>query len=82
MLAMKPKVFNCSTCKKTFPTFQALAGHRFSHSKSKNTESKVQFEETHAAAGAIQSMGLLEQASQSGRKVLEFNLNEPCITDV
>ena len=32
------KVFNCKTCGKIFPTFQALGGHRSSHCKSKNTQ--------------------------------------------
>jgi C2H2-type zinc finger len=35
---MTPKVFECKTCNRRFPSFQALGGHRASHKKPRLAE--------------------------------------------
>ncbi|KAG7964200.1 hypothetical protein I3843_09G157600 [Carya illinoinensis] len=37
-ISKKPYEYICKTCNKTFPTFQALGGHRSSHNKDQNTK--------------------------------------------
>lgn len=37
--ATNDRVFECKTCNRRFPSFQALGGHRASHKKPKSTES-------------------------------------------
>ncbi|CAL9177718.1 unnamed protein product [Musa hybrid cultivar] len=37
-----PDVYQCKTCNKCFPSFQALGGHRTSHKKPKADEDRVQ----------------------------------------
>ncbi|KAJ4786753.1 hypothetical protein LUZ62_038000 [Rhynchospora pubera] len=34
------RMFECKTCNRQFPSFQALGGHRASHKKSRHTESE------------------------------------------
>ncbi|KAL2554622.1 C2H2-type zinc finger family protein [Forsythia ovata] len=40
-------VYECKTCNRTFPSFQALGGHRASHKKPKNTTAFVLSDEDH-----------------------------------
>lgn len=93
----KLEVYKCSTCARTFTTFQALGGHRSSHTKHKKpqaiepsyatkgkeyatpTGQVAESSEDSQTFGAIESLSLREEANQTqtSRKVLDFDLNEP-----
>lgn len=58
-------VYECKTCNRTFPSFQALGGHRASHKKPKAAamvgEKKEKEREKEKAAAASSSMDYLEE---------------------
>lgn len=62
----KPKTsFKCSSCGKSFPTFQALGGHRSSHNKDKHMTALPEDSTGAAAAGAKEKLGVTAAAGKS-----------------
>ncbi|XP_059664150.1 uncharacterized protein LOC132309912 [Cornus florida] len=66
MLVLESTLHRCKICNKTFPTGQALGGHKRCHWT-------APVEAPAPAPAQVTSPG---EASQTGRKVLEFDLNE------
>ncbi|CAN6460590.1 unnamed protein product [Victoria cruziana] len=58
-----PDLYECKTCSKCFPSFQALGGHRASHKKPKNVEEKEKA--VAAAAGEEEGFRLFKEASMA-----------------
>ncbi|XP_059664613.1 uncharacterized protein LOC132310459 [Cornus florida] len=66
MLVLESTLHQCKICNKTFPTGQALGGHKRCHWT-------APVEAPAPAPAQVTSPG---ESSQTGRKVLEFDLNE------
>ncbi|KAJ3685646.1 hypothetical protein LUZ61_014810 [Rhynchospora tenuis] len=84
------KVFECKTCKKQFPSFQALGGHRASHKKPQTPgdegSSKLRMHEcpicglefaVGQALGGHMRRHRPVGGSKQGKKEFCFDLNEP-----
>lgn len=80
--------YKCNNCGKSFPTFQALGGHRSTHSRKKSTPSRAEKDTSNASestrSSPIQvdssletpSLGFTKWGGQSGRAFLDFDLNQ------
>ncbi|KAI3755956.1 hypothetical protein L1987_55766 [Smallanthus sonchifolius] len=75
--------YKCITCNKCFTTHQALGGHKSSHNKSKLSSTDHHqrchwsgASEAQAPSSQITSAGEAGSQTGSGRRVLEFDLNE------
>ncbi|XP_022877256.1 uncharacterized protein LOC111395478 [Olea europaea var. sylvestris] len=72
MLALQPDKYNCSTCDRSFPTHQALGGHRSSHTKIKIwVDEEISNPIVQLADETKES-----EASNICRRALDFDLNE------
>jgi hypothetical protein len=75
--------YKCSTCDKSFRTFQGLGGHRSIHNKDKNREATnivasfadtFRIDEGEESNKTFPSPG---EASQTGPRRMDFDLNQP-----
>ncbi|CAI9784067.1 unnamed protein product [Fraxinus pennsylvanica] len=71
-LALQPDKYHCSTCDKSFTTYQALGGHRSIHKKIKVWIDEDIFNPTVQLADEAKE----SEASNICRRVLDFDLNE------
>lgn len=79
----------CNSCVKSFPTYQALGGHRSTHSRKKSTPSRAEKDTSNIASewtrsSPIQvdssletpSLGFTKRGGQRVRAFLDFDLNQ------
>ncbi|XP_022144733.1 zinc finger protein ZAT5-like [Momordica charantia] len=66
-------LYQCKTCERCFPSFQALGGHRASHKKPKNNVNSAQ-QQHHDAAAAIRLSLELSSATDKPIKVHECSI--------
>ncbi|KAG2689860.1 hypothetical protein I3760_09G159700 [Carya illinoinensis] len=79
----------CNLCYKSFPTGQALGGHKKRHwaaaqsaeARAPSSEAVVEDSRTDAALTFVQSPLTEEATDQAGRKVLDFDANKPNVEE-
>ncbi|KAG7995044.1 hypothetical protein I3843_01G088200 [Carya illinoinensis] len=79
----------CNLCYKSFPTGQALGGHKKRHwaaaqsaeARAPSSEAVVEESRTDAALTFVQSPLTEEATDQAGRKVLDFDTNKPNVEE-
>ncbi|KAJ8899676.1 hypothetical protein K2173_019373 [Erythroxylum novogranatense] len=68
---LKTETFECKTCNRKFPSFQALGGHRTSHNRSKLGEKSTKLE-----AGKLLSLATKPKVHECSICGLEFGLGQ------
>lgn len=89
------KLYKCSFCDRSFSTYQGLGGHGNSHSKDKNKELPKNIniassadplrideaKESNKTCPIPDDGASPGEASQTGPRTMELDLNEPCVKE-